>query len=279
MSGTHSMENKLTKSPNCPEGLEFLKLAAEQEDACEKHSRTRLLKMGQKAPECLENLGTVLSLLDRVASCFWGCRGGDHLVEYLAGRVSASARSSLRLLYFGFYDESLSITRGIGEAANLLFLFMKDIQIFEEWRLSSKKERLSNFSPVKVRLHLERLGLPVPIDEARYSQLCEIATHVTPQTKPQAHNPPLGMPLIGGYFQEGGGLVALNELAAATSLATIALPKLLNLQEDKQKRICEVCLVLLKSVGGVNVLTVKDMWQKVLNDSLSSSAGKSKGNA
>src|SRR5262245_13348972 len=114
------MENEHTKSLHCPEGLEFLKLASEQEDSCEKHSHTRLLQMGHKAPQCLENLGTVLSLLDRAASCFWGCHEGDHLIEYLAGRVAASARASLRLLYFGFYDESLSITRSIGEAANLL---------------------------------------------------------------------------------------------------------------------------------------------------------------
>ena len=87
------------------------------------------------------------------------------------------------------------------------------------------------------------------------------------------------MPLVGGYFQEGGVLVALNELAAATSLATIAIPKLLNLQKDKQKRIYDACLTLLKSVGGVNVLTVKDLWQKVLNDSLSDSDNKRKGNA
>jgi hypothetical protein len=37
--------------------------------------------MGEKAPVCLERLGTIFSLLDRMASCWWVCRKGDHLVE------------------------------------------------------------------------------------------------------------------------------------------------------------------------------------------------------
>ena len=49
----------------------------------------------RKAPRCLESLGTVLSLLDRASSCYWGCRGGDHVIEYFAGRVASSSRAAL----------------------------------------------------------------------------------------------------------------------------------------------------------------------------------------
>lgn len=260
------MSDQHPNEPIVPEGLDFLRLVLEQEDQCEEHTRQRLIEMGEKAPQCLEHLGSVLSLLDRAASCFWECRGGDHIVEYLAGRVSSSARAALRLLYFGFYDESLLLTRGIGEVANLLFLFMKDSQVLGEWQRSSKKERLNGFTPVKIRLRLEALGIPVPIDEHRYTRLCEIAAHVTPQTKPQAHNP-FGMPFNGAYFQEAGVLVSLNELAAATALVTVPLPQLLNLDEEKRKYFREAALKLLQFVGAVNVLSVQDIWEQIQNQS------------
>jgi len=77
-----------------PEGLDFLRLVPEQEDHCEERTRKLLPELGQKPPRCLEEFGTVLSLLDSAASCFWGCRGGDHVLEYLARRVASSARAS-----------------------------------------------------------------------------------------------------------------------------------------------------------------------------------------
>jgi hypothetical protein len=81
------MSGNLQDEPVCPIGHDFLTLLSKQEDACEAESRDRLPVLGKKTPACVENLGTVLSLLDRAASCFWSCRGGDHIIEYLAGRV------------------------------------------------------------------------------------------------------------------------------------------------------------------------------------------------
>lgn len=225
-----------------------------------------LPKMGRKAPKCLEYLGSVISLLDCAGCCFWGCGGGDHTVEYITGRVASSARAALRLLCFGFYDESLSLTRGIYEAANLLFLFMIDPQKLDEWKRCTKKERLSNFSPFQVRVKLEALGTPLPVDENRYNKLCEIAVHVTPQTKPQSHNP-VGIPTTGAYFQEAGVLVSLNELAAATSLAAVPVAKLLKLEEDKRKYFRETSLKLLRSVGAVDVLSLQGIWEKLRSGS------------
>jgi len=109
-----------------PEGSDFLKLVSQQEDACEARTASALPRLGKLAPACYRNLGTVLSLLDRAASCYWGCRGGDHVVEYIAGRSCSSARAARRLFEFGYYDESLSINRSIGEIANLLLLFNFD---------------------------------------------------------------------------------------------------------------------------------------------------------
>jgi hypothetical protein len=211
----------------CPEGLDFLKLVAEQEDACEAATRCRIPHMGRNAPACVQNLGTVLSLLDRAASCFWGCRGGDHVIEYLAGRVCSCSRASLRLLLLGFYDESLSLTRSIGEIANLFFLFNADGATLSQWKESTKDQRRNHFGPGRVRGRLQTMNLPLLIDDARYGELCEVATHPTPETKPQAHNL-LGMPCCGAEFQDAGVLVALNDLALATGWALIPIPTLLN---------------------------------------------------
>src|SRR5208282_3249758 len=108
-------------------------------------------------------------------------------------------------------------------------------------------------------------NLPPLIDQTRYGELCELATHPTPQTKPQAHNL-LGMPFIGAEFQEAGLLVALNELAAATALALVPLPKLLGYVDQGRTEIKEAAFALLRSVGALNVLNVKDkfaeMWRQ-----------------
>jgi hypothetical protein len=249
----------------CPEGLDFLKLVSEQEDLCEATTRQRIPAMGEKAPVCLRNLGTVLSLLDRVASCFWGCRGGDHVIEYLAGRVCSSSRAALRLLLFGFYDESLLITRSIGEIVNLLWLFNQDAAALSQWQQLAERQRKEQFSPMKVRLRLETLKVPVPIDETRYRELCEVATHPTPHTKPQAYNP-LEMPVIGATFQEGGVIIALNELAAATALALVPLPKLLRYDDQRRNEIKNAGVTLLRAVGALNIVNAKDkfaeMWRQ-----------------
>ena len=71
------------KDTNVPEGTAFLELVWEQEDQCEKETDDRLPKMGERAPACIEQIGTVLSFLDRMASCWWVCRGGRP-----SGRVS-----------------------------------------------------------------------------------------------------------------------------------------------------------------------------------------------
>jgi hypothetical protein len=249
----------------CPVGLEFLKLVNEQEDRCEDETRKRLPELGQRLPVTLVNLGTLLSFVDRMSSCFWGCSGGDHVVEYLAGRVGSTARATLRVILFGFYDEAMSLTRSIGEIANLLFLCNQDAAAFSEWLSSTKQERVKNFGPARVRKRLKDKGLEVFIDETRYGELCEIGTHVTPRTKPQAHNI-LGMPCAGATFQEAGAIVALNELGFATACATVTAPKLLGYDDARRTEIGDACVLLIESLGGLDVLSVdkmhSEMWQQ-----------------
>ena len=74
-----------------PTGRGFIDLLKRIEDDCEDWTRERITTLGAKAPVCFDQLGTLLSLLDRASSCFWGCRGGDHIIEYFAGRIASSS--------------------------------------------------------------------------------------------------------------------------------------------------------------------------------------------
>ena len=134
-----------------PEGMAFVDLIFELSETCCSITRERCTRLGAKAPACLTGLGTRLSLMDRVACCWWKCNRDDHVVEYLTGRAVSSARASLRLSFDGFYDESLSLTRSIGEIANLFSLFVADPPSLPSWKSATKQERLKAFGPAAIR--------------------------------------------------------------------------------------------------------------------------------
>jgi hypothetical protein len=234
--------------------MDFIRVVHDKEESCAVRSRQALPEqLGRKAPSCMAALGTVLSLTDRLASCWWGCQGGDHMLEYLVGRSAASARGSLRLADAGYYDESLSITRNVGEIANLLSLFVHDPQSMAAWRAASRQQRINKFGPSAVRKAVVALGGPLPISEDRYHALCEVGVHVTPDTRPQAHNP-LAMPVLGGEFQATGFVLALNELAMAMSFVGVFAAKLLGAKPDVRKQFAAAGRDLASNIGGIEIL-------------------------
>lgn len=235
-----------------PIGLAFLDLVAGHEKECEAETASRRETLGLKAPQCLAQLGTVLSLSDRLATCWWGCRGGDHLVERLIGRAVSSVRASLRLMSGGYYDEALSITRGVGEVANLLALFVADPTAFSKWTTADDRERRNNFGPAAVRRRVADLGAPLPVSAERYAVLCEIGTHVTPRTNPQGHNP-FGMPVLGGRFQEIGYLLALNELAVPFAFVSVFGAKLLDAPKEVVAEIQVASRAMIEFLGAINL--------------------------
>ena len=242
------------RTSSTPEGTEFLELAAELEERCRAETDSKLPEMGEKAPRTLEHLGTALSLLDRAASCWWGCKEGDHLVEYLLGRTASSAAASLSLLRRGFYDESLSLSRSLGEIANLFLLFRTDRSTFEEWRKASRGERLRRFSPQPVRQALETRSMPLPITREHYSSLSELGSHITPETKPQAHNP-RRRPTLGRVFQDMGVLMCLNELAYPVGVISATASALLDISPEPRALLKEQGVALVSSIGRAGVLT------------------------
>lgn len=240
---------------NFPEGSAFLDRVAELEGLCARNTREYLTKPAKKAPACHDRFGVVLSLLYREASCFYGCPKTDHLGQRIAGRLVSHAVGSYRLLCSGYYDESLALTRNLGELANLFWLFAFRPLELERWRQADKKTRTRDFSPVRVRLAIESAGLPVPIDESRYAGLCDVAVHVGPATAPQAHNQSQ-ISSLGTLFKEASFLASLNELAAATGTGGAALIPLLTLGDRKQ-RLKEANADLLRSVGGVDLAALR----------------------
>ncbi len=239
-----------------PTGTEYLEHARQIESDCELASDTEIAKAGTKAPECLATFSELLVRMDAVASCFWCCLGGDHRLEYLAGRLVSSSRASLSLLRRGFYDESLNLTRSVGELANLLFLFAQDRSILDSWAGLNDGERRREFSPVKVRLALEAKGLPIPIDKERYSSLSEVATHFGPRTRPNAHSPDQ-RPRMGGYFDLASSIAALNELAGAFAIGSFSVAQLVALPNEHKQEVMVCARKPLNSVGAVSLATLR----------------------
>lgn len=250
--------------PPVPEGSAFLRQVQTVADRCAEQTDLRLPKMGKAAPQTLEHLGTVLSWLYRMGSCFWGCAGGDHIVEYIVGRSCSTALAAMSLMRYGYYDEALALARNVGEAANLLTLFSRDDSSFERWRSSTDQVRRSEFAPVKVRLALENLGLHDLglIREDRYRQLSKIGTHLSPDAKPQAYNP-MGVPTLGAVFQDVGVIVTLNEIATAVGFLATPAAKLLALSPVRWKDMREAVIDLLSSVGGIHATDVEKVMQGI----------------
>ena len=168
--------------------------------------------LGKRAAECYEALGMCLALVDCTAACWWGCRGGDHKLEYLVGRAATSAYSAVLLMRRGYYDQALSAARGLGEIANLLFLFIVDKAMIEAWKNADVATRRRDFSAVKVRVALEKKAGRAPIDEGRYRLLSGYSIHAGPDGIPQSHDEKASARTAPTY-QEAGLLLALNEIA------------------------------------------------------------------
>ena len=251
----------MEREPDVPVGNDFLEVVRNQELRCEENFREWLPSAGIKVPQTIEALGTALSYLDRIATCWWGCREDAHTEERLIGRAASNARAALQLLRVGYYDEAFSLVRQIGETANLICLFVQSKGAYTEWRSANEKVRRNKFSPVKVRLMLETLLLPMPMDKQIYKLLSEQSVHVNPETTPQGHNP-FGLPTLGGYFQEAGALLALNHLGGMVGW-TLWLGVTLIKPLTDRKVVVDASVELLRSIGGVNLNSIQDYYNEI----------------
>jgi hypothetical protein len=245
--------------PELPSALDYLQLARAQEDRCDATTRLRLPFLGEKAPALVVELGMLLSWLDRAGSCWWGCAKGDHLIEHIIGGSSGTCRAGLRLAFLGFYDEALSLSRFLGERANLLALFADDPALMDRWRQADEKARRREFSAVRIRLALENLATTIPTPEDRYRQLSSFGSH--PGRTPQHHDPKKP-PRQGGAYDEAGLLLSLNELARGIVLVGGLATPLLVGESIPRLEIIDAATQTAKQIGGVNVSSIDDLWKR-----------------
>ena len=248
-----------------PTGSDFLKQQQALIDEFSATADSFASQSGRALPATLQNLGTVLSFQYRLACCAWGCKGGDHQVEWLAGRIVNQALSAHRLIRAGFYDEALMLVRGIGEMANLLWLFGKDSAALSDWRKASTGERQRKYSPFAVRLRLEELvEIGPPIDRARYAKLCEVGTHPMPHFAP-GHYSGTGRPVLGCLLQPAGVYVSVTELGYAVAMCSYPLIKLLEPEEEVCKRLHWAVARLVRELGAFTVLNYEALLKDARN--------------
>ena len=160
------------------------------------------------SPQTLDAAGTVLSILYRLACCYYGCPGRGPPNRVARREICKSSCSVYLLVRTAQYDEALMLIRGMGGMANLLSLFQEDRAELIAWKAADKKTRLNHFGPGAVRRRLEKLSeLGPPIDAERYAALREIATHPTPSLAP-GHYSGTGRPVLGAFFKRLGFLSA-----------------------------------------------------------------------
>lgn len=255
-----------------PVGSDFLALLQELGDVASEKADHFIENGGRKLPASTTRLGNLLSYLYRLSCCAWGCSNGDHVLEWLAGRVVNQAMSAHRLVRAANYDEALMLIRGIGEAANLLWLFMSDEMEFASWRTASRKERLSNFGPAAVRQKLEKKlgGNIIPIDRERYQRLCEVGTHPIPGFPP-GHFSGTGRPALGGLLQEVGVFVSMTELGYAVSMCTLPLARMVDSPGEIKKAITDESRAILGDLGAFTILNYEELLHKA-RDELSRSS-------
>ena len=246
-----------------PNGSEFLKAVRDMEKRCEGKFYEWVTVSEEETSRTLNALGRAFSYLDQVSSCLWGCRGGDHVVEYMIGRAVSNGLASIRLLGAGYYDEALGLIRQMGENANLLCLFMQSQDALERWQTAEEKVRRNDFSPVEVRRQLEQRDMPMPMNRDLYELLSGLSVHINPDTKPQLHNP-FNQPTLGGYFQITGAIVALNHLADMTSYILGISSTLI---EDRTARdvLIETMTELWESISDLDLFAVPGRWTGVHN--------------
>lgn len=222
---------------------DFFSWSEEQHLECVLETRAQASHLNADIRALAAQTAALLDLLFSFATCSWGCAGRSHFIEGITGKCVSSARAAFRLLECGHYDEALTLTRSVAEVANLFLLFLEDHESFKRWVNAPSKQRAQEFSPVKVRLRLEELEMPIAYDEVRYRILCEAGVHANPEIRPQSHNR-ARIQTLGGIYQERGYVRCLVELAYSVATAGGPAPLLTMLPEDKTGLITQKALAL-----------------------------------
>lgn len=180
--------------------------------------------------ESQEFLGTALSCLYHVATCNPACRNGDHILENIAGRSYNLIAAGIQLCRMGYYDESLSLVRSLGEIGNLLAMLLQDPPLYQQWVTAKPSERKGNgrFSPGGIRKAVTARGqVPLAVNSAEYAELCEKVTHITPETVPNVHNAK-DQKHVGGIHQPEGFEKTTGSLEYMAMMIAMMVTRMVN---------------------------------------------------
>lgn len=222
------------ESPN--PGPTYLAAVDEQDSKCmSEFSQWVQQNSTPEVQKAQDAIGAAFWLLNGIATCEGGCRGGDHVPERIIARAASNAKGARILLQMGYYDEALSLIRQIGETANLIGLFVTVDGTFSEWMdEADERRRREKFGPGPVRRRLQEAGRPLPMTGDLYGRLSGLSVHVNPQTAPQSHNEHQ-LPTLGGHFQEKGALATLGHLCDVVGLTLVVAVMFTGARVDRTK--------------------------------------------
>jgi hypothetical protein len=187
-------------------------------------------QLGEKGGETLNKIEAALRLLTEMASCQWGCRGGDHMIENMVRRLCNYGHSALRLAFSGYYEEALSPLRSLAEGDNLLQLFSADPSAAVEWKDLRGPERRKMFTPYAVRRRLEKFGQEPAVREENYRSLCEASVHIVPDNLALSHDPGRRV-YVGACFSIPGLFLVISKAAPVLAVALTFSANLLGPQD------------------------------------------------
>ncbi len=236
------VESDWSKWPHMNGDSTFEQIILSQEEECRRATIAAFGLISKEVQTAKLLFDQLLQHLYRFSSCHWGCHGGEHVFEYIAGRAVTSLICAIRLADSGYYDESLGLVRGAGESANLLNLFLADTQHVRKWIDSPENTRKTEYGPSKVRKMLNQMDALVPYKDAHYSSLCRFV-HPNPTTTPQSHNAS-GLPSLGAVFQQNGYVRCTWEAAWALCAVSGPMSKLAVFPEDQAMRMVNMTVEL-----------------------------------
>ena len=210
---------------------------------------------GQRAERALDNIGELLWWLDGIASCRWGCRGGDREEEHLLGRISANAAAALLLVRKGYIDPASGVYRQLAETRNLLDLFTHSSKDYQEWLSSDKGVRKNRFSAFNVRLKLEKLDVEPAMGEDSYQVLSKYGTLPGPGAEPRPHDSP-EEPTVGTAYRPAVGLFFTAAVANSVVGALLFGIDLLT-QADVKRDALNAAIAANDDLGGIDLDALK----------------------
>ena len=227
---------------------------------CEEAFTTWVFKQGVE--RILDSLGEMLWQLYGIASCRWGCRGGDHQEEQLLSRTAGTASATLLLLKRGYFDPASGLLRELAETINLLYLFTLSRQDYQQWLQLDDTKRKNQYSAFNVRLKIEKLHAIPPTEQEIYQFLSQYGVHPGPGSEPRGHDS-VDKPTVGTPYRPAVSFALARALNTVVTTALLFGKDLLT-QPDIRQEILETAQTAMKEVARIDFGLLKEEESLVL---------------